>query len=275
MDSWNVRSASNAPYHAAAAAESLQSCPTLCNRTDGSPPGSAVPGMLQARTLEWVAISFSSAWKWRVKVKSLSRVRLLVTPWTAAHQAPPSMGFSRREYWSGVTLPSPTYHAEQWYSKRTPSEAFVAGFKFSISRPHTLPKDLLFSHSVVSKSFATLWTAPYQAPLSMGFFPGKSTGVSCHFLLQQIFPTQRSNLHLLRGRQIIYHWATWEAQSFGLPYTFDFSIYFCLKRSICCHLYFDINQPKPILSSKNKYKIRAGKLRNKYIQKWTGGRIRI
>ena len=91
----------------AAAAKSLQSCPTLCNPIDGSPPGSPVPGILQARTLEWAAISFSSAWKWKVKVKSLSRVRLLATPWTTAHQAPPSMGFSRQEYWSGVLLPSP------------------------------------------------------------------------------------------------------------------------------------------------------------------------
>ena len=81
---------------AAAAAKSLQSCPTLCDPIDGSPPGSSVPGILQARTLEWVAISFSSAWKWKVKVKSLSRVRLLATPWTAAYQAPPSMGFSRQ-----------------------------------------------------------------------------------------------------------------------------------------------------------------------------------
>ena len=70
------------------------------------PPGSPVPGILQARTLEWVAISFSNAWKWKVKAKSLSRVRLLATPWTAAYQAPPSMGFSRQEYWSGVPLPS-------------------------------------------------------------------------------------------------------------------------------------------------------------------------
>ena len=90
----------------AAAAKSLQSCPTLCDPIDGSPPGSPVPGILQARTLEWVAISFSNGWKWKVKVKSLSRVRLLGTPWTAAHQAPPSMGFSRQEYWSGVPLPS-------------------------------------------------------------------------------------------------------------------------------------------------------------------------
>ena len=91
---------------AAAAAKSLQSCPTLCDPIDGSPPD-PVPGILQARTLEWVAISFSNTWKWEVKVKSLSRVRLLATPWTAAYQAPLSMGFSRQEYWSRVPLPSP------------------------------------------------------------------------------------------------------------------------------------------------------------------------
>ena len=90
-----------------AAAKSLQSCPTLCDPTDGSPRGSPVPGILQARTLEGVAISFSNAWKWKVKVKSLSRVQLIATPWTAAYQAPLSMGFSRQEDWSGVPLPSP------------------------------------------------------------------------------------------------------------------------------------------------------------------------
>ena len=90
----------------AAAAKSPQSCPTLCDPRDGSPPGSPVPGILQARTLEWVAISFSNAWKWKVKEKSFSVVRLLVTPWTAAHQAPLSMRFSRQEHWSGVPLPS-------------------------------------------------------------------------------------------------------------------------------------------------------------------------
>ena len=89
------------------AAKSLQSCLTLCDPTDSSPPVSAVPGILQARTLEWVAISFSNAWKWKVKVKLLSHVWLLAAPWTAAYQAPPSMGFSRQEYWSGVPLPSP------------------------------------------------------------------------------------------------------------------------------------------------------------------------
>ena len=92
---------------AAAAAKSLQSCLTLCDPVDGSPPASPVPGILQPRMLEWVAISFSSAWKWKVKVKSLSCVWLLATPWTVAHQGSPFMGFSRQEYWSGVPLPFP------------------------------------------------------------------------------------------------------------------------------------------------------------------------
>ena len=98
------------PYHettildCSAAAKSLQLCPTLCDPRDSSSPGSAIPGTLQARTLEWVAISFSNAWKRKVKGKSLSRVQLLATPWTAAHQAPLSMGFSRQEYWSGVPI---------------------------------------------------------------------------------------------------------------------------------------------------------------------------
>ena len=99
---------SSSPAAAAAAAKSLQSCPTLCGPTDGSPPGSPVPGILQARTLKWVDISSSKAWKWKVKVKSLSRVWLLAIPWTTAYQAPPSMGFSRQEYRSGVPLPSPS-----------------------------------------------------------------------------------------------------------------------------------------------------------------------
>ena len=105
----NVQSCDFWPYvttdvssAAAAAAKSLQSCLTLCDPIDSSPPGSPVPGILHATTLEWVAISFSNAGKWKVKVKLLSRARLLVTPWIAAHQAPLSMGFSRQEYWSGV-----------------------------------------------------------------------------------------------------------------------------------------------------------------------------
>ena len=94
-------------FAAAAAAKSPQSCLTLCGPRDGSPPGSPVPGILQARTPEWVAICFSNAWKWEVKVKLLSHVWLLATPWTAAHLAPPSMGFFRQQYWSGLPLPSP------------------------------------------------------------------------------------------------------------------------------------------------------------------------
>ena len=93
--------------YAAAAAKSPQSCPTLCDPIDGSPPGSAISGILQARTLEWVAISFSSVAKWKVKVKSLSPVQLSATPWTEGYQATPPMGFSRQEYWSGLPLPSP------------------------------------------------------------------------------------------------------------------------------------------------------------------------
>ena len=90
-----------------AAAKLLQSCLTLCDPMDCSSPGFSIHGILQARTLERVAISFSNAWKWKVKVKSLSRVWLLATPWTAAYQAPASMGFSGQQYWSGVPLPSP------------------------------------------------------------------------------------------------------------------------------------------------------------------------
>ena len=103
MVEWNHR----LNEHAAAAAKSLQSCLTLCDPIDGNPPGSPVPGILQARTLEWVAISFFNARKLKVKVKSLSHVQLSATTWTEACQAPLSMGFSRQEYWSGVSLPSP------------------------------------------------------------------------------------------------------------------------------------------------------------------------
>ena len=118
-------------YHTAvaAAAKSLQSCPTLCDPRDGSPPGSPVLGILQARTLEWVAISFSNAWKWKVKVKLLSRVWLPATPWTAPYQAPPSMRFSRQEYWSGVLLPSPTFiYFDLW-------KVFISFFRLLLCIP--------------------------------------------------------------------------------------------------------------------------------------------
>ena len=117
LDRHLVRSFLSPTQAAAAAAKSFQLCPTLCDPIDGSPPGSSVPGILQARILEWVAISFSNAWKRKVKGKSLSRVRLFTTPWTVAYQAPPSMGFSRQEYWSGLPLPSPNV---SWKALKTP-----------------------------------------------------------------------------------------------------------------------------------------------------------
>ena len=99
---WSNWQAPQPTIAAAAAAKSLQSCLTLCDSIDSSPPGSPIPGILQARALEWVAITFSSAWKWKMKVKLLGGVWLFATPWTAAYQAPPSMGFSRQEDWSGL-----------------------------------------------------------------------------------------------------------------------------------------------------------------------------
>ena len=127
----------------AAAAKSLQSCPTLWDPIDGSPPGSPVPGILQARTLEWVAIPFSNAWQWKVKVKSLSRVRFSATPWTTAYQAPPSMGFSRQEYWSGVPLPSPRVILERlkilqgalWASLSHFATAILPSASFALCSP--------------------------------------------------------------------------------------------------------------------------------------------
>ena len=113
---------------AAAAAKSLQSCPTLCDPIDASPPGPPIPGILQARTLEWVAISFSNAWKWKVKVKLLSCVQLFTTPWTAAHQAPPPMGFSRQEYWSGVPSRTSIQNKE-----RTPTNQYEISYEISVS----------------------------------------------------------------------------------------------------------------------------------------------
>ena len=117
-------------------AKLLQSCPTLCDPIDGSLPGSPVPGILQARTLEWVAISnFSNAWKWKVKVKSLSGVQLLASPWTAAYQAPPSMGFSKQEYWSGVPLPS--LEMVPYVLTKICTQIFIAA-----TRNHEKPKQL-------------------------------------------------------------------------------------------------------------------------------------
>ena len=134
-----------------AAAKLLQSSLTLCDPIDDSPTGSAVPGILQARILEWVAISFSSAWKWKVKVKSLSRVQLLVTPWTAAYQAPPYMRLSRKEYQGGVPLPSPS---------------ILLGLNRLCIATFFRCQSLVQSLSHV-RLFVTTWTAAYQAPPSM------------------------------------------------------------------------------------------------------------
>jgi len=121
---------------------SFQLCPTLCDPIDGSPPGSPVPGILQARTLEWVAISFSSAWKWKAKVKLLSPVWPPVTPWTAAYHAPPSMGFSRQEYWSGVPLPSLRTSLVLWkYSRSLLVNSVASSCKVSPVRQGTGKKD--------------------------------------------------------------------------------------------------------------------------------------
>ena len=144
-------------------AESRQSCPTLCDPTDGSPPGSPVPGVLQARTLEWVAIAFSNVWKWKVKVKSLSRVQLLATPWTTAYQAPPSMGFSRQEHWSGVPLPSPEGpHSVQLLScVRLPATPWIAAHQasLSITNSQSLLK-LMPIESVMPSSHLILLSSP-------------------------------------------------------------------------------------------------------------------
>ena len=158
----------------AAAAKSLQSCPTLCDPREGSPPGSPAPAILQARTLEWVAISFSNAWKWKVKVKSLSRVRLLETPWTAAYQALPSMGFSRQEYWSGVPLPAP-----------------IVLWKVEV----------LVAHSCLT--LCDPWTVDHQA--SLWDSPGKNTRVGCHSLLQGSHPNIGMEPISCIGRWVLYH----------------------------------------------------------------------
>ena len=180
----------------AAAAKSLQSCPTLCDPIDGSPPGSPVPGILQARTLEWVAISFSNAWKWKVKVKSLSLVQLLATPWTAAYQAPPSMGFSRQEYWSGVPLPSPSpqllvtisilvsYQAYRHQGLRNCC-SFVLDFSFSRKlRDRLTHLQAVGLMSLFPEVFhpVSIITAPYVPSILLCFIPPPSTFPTWHMI---------------------------------------------------------------------------------------------
>ena len=149
----------------AAAAKSLQLCPTQCNPIDGSLPKPAVPGNLQARTLEWVAISSSNAWKWKVKVKSLSRVQLLVTPWTATYQAPPSMGFSRQEYWSGLPLPShdqPRQHIKKqrhYFTNKCPSSQ-----SYGFSSSHVWVWELDHEESLAPMNWC-FWTVMLEKTL--------------------------------------------------------------------------------------------------------------
>ena len=186
----------------AAAAKLRQSCPTLCDPTDGSPTGSSVPGILQARILEWVAIPFSNAWKWKAKVKSLSRVWLCATPQTAAHPAPPSMGLSRQEYWSGVPLPSPTAWWEKTNYLSTERIYFwifnccICVYILSLSvvsyswRPHGLYSARLLSVHGIFQARILEWGA-------ISSFRGSSR------------PRDITHISCI-GRQILYHWATWE-----------------------------------------------------------------
>ena len=185
------------PEDTAAAAKLLQSCPTLCGPRDGSPPGSLIPGILQARTLEWVAISFSNVWKWKVKVKSLSRVRLFETPWTAACQAPPSMGFSRQEDWSGVPVPSPPEDTAAAAAKSLQSCPTLCD-PIDGSPPGSPVPGILQARTLewVAISFSNVWKwkwsrsvvsdssrphGPQPTRLLRPWdFPGKSTGVGCH-----------------------------------------------------------------------------------------------
>ena len=165
---WNFKMRIHYPKEkkiTAAAAKSLQLCPTLCDPIDGSPPGSPIPGILQARTLEWVAMSFSNAWKWKVKAKSLSCVRFLVTPWTAAYQAPPSLGFSRQDYWRGVPLPSLLEQLPEVNTR-----------KYSCERGRLMPPQFWTSHSPIRG--CEEWLIPYNS--SKPSFWGTTGGSSSH-----------------------------------------------------------------------------------------------
>ena len=165
---WNFKMRVHYPKEkkfTAAAAKSLQLCLTPCDPIDGSPSGSPVPGILQARTLERVAISFSNAWKWKVKVKSLSHVRLFTTPWTAAYQAPPSMGFSRQEHWRGLPLPS--------LLEQLPG---VNTRKYSSEQGRLMPPQVWPSHSTIRG--CEEWLIPYNSPKPS--FWGTPGGSSSH-----------------------------------------------------------------------------------------------
>ena len=190
--------------------KSLQLCPTLCDPINSSPPGSPVPGILQAKTLEWVAISFSNVWKWKVKMKSLSRVWLLAIPWTAAYQAPPSMEFSRQDYWSGVPLPSPCVVPRESQMKQ------LATFRLNASGGMYLC--ICVSVSMLSRSAICNSLQPH----GLCSPPGSSVhGISRPRILEWVAmpssrgasqprdQTQISSVSCI-GRQILYHWVTWE-----------------------------------------------------------------
>ena len=179
--------------YAAAAAKSLQSCLTLCDPIDGSPPGSHVPGILQARTLEWVAISFSNAWQWKVKVKLLSHVWLLATPWTAARQAPLPMGFSRREYWSGLPLPSPPLSLD--------NHLLISTGSFLLALPTLSPattaflSSLLQQNSLSQSSLHAIFNSSSPLALeltSIRFLPHDSTETALILVVNDLLTTKSS-----------------------------------------------------------------------------------
>ena len=205
-----------------AAAKSLQSCPTLCNPIDGSPPGSLVPGILQARTLEWVAIFFSNAWKW--KVKSLSRVRLLAPSWTAAYQAPPSTGFSRQEYWSEEKLLSLSFKMEEKrkaviFKEDWLTSTSIAGLCLVIQLCLTLWDSMDYTvHGILQARIlewvSFLFSRGSSQPRDWTQVSYTAGGFSTSWatreaqestrILQWIFLTQESNWGLLHCRWILY-----------------------------------------------------------------------
>ena len=189
---------------AVAAAKSFQSCLTLCDPIDGSPPGSPIPGTLQARTLEWVAISFSNAWKWEVEVKSLSCVRLLATPWTAAHQAPPSMGFSCRQTLLLSEPPGKPSVVKNLPPMREMQETLV----WSLSR-----KDLLEEEMVIHSSILE-WTKE----------PGRLQSLGLQRVRRDLVTKQHHSIVLLGC--VFYHFSCHTFRKINCAQSLVFSIYF-------------------------------------------------
>ena len=179
----------------AAPAKSFQSCLTLRDPIDGSPPGFPVPGILQARTLEWVAISFSNAWKWKVKVKSLSCLTLM-TLWTAAYQAPLSMGFARQEYWSAL------WWAQ--YNPKGPYEREAGGLKLLVG-------DMIVEGRSWSDARKGSWAKGCGWCLKTG--KGKEID-SCGKSPEGIQPGQHLDLRLLISRTV-----SLSVQLFANPWT--------------------------------------------------------